>query len=56
MSIAGSFLNKDGKASLLREIDKFFLLKSEDKKQKEDEKLPPTGSFEKITKYFGGRK
>lgn len=54
MFIAGSFLNKEGKISLMKQIDEFFLLKEEETVCKKEEGLP--GSFEKLMKFFGGRR
>ncbi len=53
--VAGSFLTKEGKTSLIRHIDNFTLLKKE-KEEKEEEKLPPSGSYETLMKFFGGKK
>lgn len=57
MFIAGSFLTKEGKISLMKQIDEFFLLKEEEKeRKKEGKELPLLGSFEKLMKTFGGKK
>lgn len=57
MFIASSFLTKDGKISLMKQIDTFFLLEEEEKKYKKEEReLPLLGSFERLTKVFGGKK
>jgi len=53
----GSYLKKEGKEDILNRINDFTLLKKEKtKKEKEDKKLPPVGSFEKIMNIFGGGK
>lgn len=52
--IVGSFLSKQGKIDLVKQVDNFFLLKGEDKEK--EKKLPPVSSFEKLMKYFGGKK
>ena len=50
-------MNKAGKIDVLERVNNFTLLKrDETKKEKEDKKLPPKGSFERIMNLFGGGK
>ena len=55
--VLGSYLSKAGKIDVLERVNDFTLLKKDEtKKEKEDKKLPPVGSFEKIMNIFGGGK
>lgn len=52
----GSYLKKDGKQDLLDRINDFSIFKrdeKENKKNEEEKKLPPVGSYEKIMSLFG---
>lgn len=40
----------------MRQIDEFYLVRKEKRKQKEEKELPQVGSFEKLMKVFGGKK
>jgi len=48
-------LTKGGKNELLSTIDDFNIFKKDKTKKKEDRKLPPIGSFEKLMGFFGGK-
>ena len=58
--ILGSYLTKEGKTEVLERINDFTILKKdkkdETKKEKEDKKLPPKGSYERMMNIFGGGK
>ena len=58
--ILGSYLTKEGKEEVLERINDFTILKKdkkdETKKEKEDKKLPPKGSYERMMNIFGGGK
>jgi len=50
-------LTKEGKSEMLSNINDFSMLKKEEtKERKEEKKLPPVGSYEKLMGLFGGRK
>jgi len=53
----GSYLTKEGKNEILSRINDFSILrKDKEEVKKEDKKLPPIGSYEKLMGLFGGRK
>lgn len=53
----GSFLTKKGKNEILNSIDNFTILKRDKKEvRKEEKKLPPKGSYERLMNIFGGKR
>ena len=53
--VLGSYLKQDGKQDLLDRINDFTIFKrdeKENKKNEEEKKLPPVGSYEKIMGLF----
>ena len=53
----GAYLKKEGKQDILDRINDFTLFKKDEtKKEKEDKKLPPKGSYERMMNIFGGGK
>lgn len=49
----GSYMTKEGKSEMLSSINDFSILKKEEEKKiKEEKKLPPIGSFERLMGLF----
>ena len=53
ISVLGSYLTKAGKIEVLERVNDFSIYRDETKGKKEEKKLPPVGSYERLMGLFG---